>query len=73
MTSRAVAITTLWRLGWQKDSLACVVYRDGGGLQMCVESPTGTIISEPFDLEPRMLARTRALRAALVRRGWQDI
>ena len=66
-------VTTLWRLGWQNDSLACVIYRDGRELQMRVESPTGTILSETFELGPRMMARTRALRAALVRRGWTEI
>lgn len=66
-------LTTLWRLGWQDDALACVVYKDGEGLQLRLESAAGTIISERFDLEPRMMARTKALRAALVRRGWQEI
>ena len=66
-------VTTLWRLSWQNDSLACVVYREADGMELRLESPRGTILSEPFRIEPRLLARTKALRAALVRRGWQDV
>ena len=39
---------------------------------MRVESPTAVILSEAFELQPRSFARTRALRASLKRRGWQD-
>jgi hypothetical protein len=66
-------ITTLWRLAWQNDSVACVIYRDHAGLQLRLESPTATIVNEPFEMQPRMLARSQALRASLKRRGWQDV
>ena len=66
-------VATLWRLAWNGDALACVVYRDNGGLQLRLESPSATIMSEPFDMQPRALARTQALRASLKRRGWQDV
>jgi len=65
-------IATLWELAWNDDRLTCAVYRQDGGLQLRLESPTTTILSEPFDLQPRMLARSRALRNSLKRRGWRD-
>ena len=66
-------VTTLWRLAWNDDSLACVVYRNADGLQLRLESPTATILKEAFDMQPRMLARTRTLRDSLRRRGWRDV
>lgn len=30
------------------------------------------IVEEPFDLEPRAVARAHALREALKRRGWKE-
>jgi hypothetical protein len=38
-----------------------------------VESESAVMISERFDLRPRMLARAQALRQALKRRGWQEV
>jgi hypothetical protein len=53
--------------------LACCVYRDGIGLlQLRVESPTALIVCEPFELQPRAVARAHALRESLKRRGWID-
>ena len=74
MTDRADvrAVATLWQLAWNDDRLFCSVYRNGDGLQLRVESATTVIISEPFDMQPRLLARAKALRAGLKRRGWQD-
>jgi hypothetical protein len=65
-------IATLWELAWKDDRLTCAVYRRDGVLQLRVESATATILSEPFDLQPRMLARSQALRNSLKRRGWHD-
>jgi hypothetical protein len=65
-------IATLWELAWDDDRLTCAVYRRGGQLQLRVESETATIVSERFDLQPRMLARSQALRNSLKRRGWHD-
>ena len=41
-------VATLWRLEWNNERLLCAVYRGDGGLQLCVESPTGIIASERF-------------------------
>jgi hypothetical protein len=68
--SRPVA--TLWQLAWEDDRLSCVVYRSDAGLQLRLESPTAVILSQPFDLQPRALARMQALRDSLRRRGWRD-
>jgi hypothetical protein len=65
-------VATLWQLALATDRLFCTVYRGEGGLQLRVESPTAVILSEPFDLQPRMMARTQALRESLKRRGWQE-
>ncbi len=66
-------MATLWELTWNDDHLTCAVYRRDGQLQLRVESKTATIISERFDLQPRMLARSQALRNSLKRRGWHDL
>ena len=70
-------VTTLWRLAWDGNELACVVYRESSGLRLAVESSSATssatILSEPFDLQPRALARTEALRSSLLRRGWREL
>ena len=66
-------VATLWQLALAKDRLFCTVYRNEEGLQLRLESATAGIMSEPFDLQPRMLARTQALRDSLKRRGWQDV
>jgi hypothetical protein len=65
-------VATLWQLYLKNDRLACVVYREDAGLQLSVESPTAVIVCEPFDLQPRALARAKALRTSLLRRGWND-
>jgi len=49
------------------------VYRGAGGLQLSVESPSGIIASERFALRPRAVARVRALRDSLLRRGWREL
>lgn len=65
-------VATLWRLAWNDDRLSCAVYRAHGGLEMRLETGTHTILIEPFELRPRVLARMQALRRSLKRRGWQD-
>jgi hypothetical protein len=54
------------------DQLACQVYRDGERFELRLESSSTVILAEPFELLPRMMARTQALRASLKRRGWRD-
>ena len=66
-------VATLWRLEWNNERLLCAVYRGVGGLQLCVESPSGIIASEHFALRPRAVARMRALRDSLLRRGWREL
>jgi hypothetical protein len=53
--------------------LSCAVYRGRDGLEMRLETGTQTILTEPCDMRPRMLARMQALRRSLKRRGWQDL
>lgn len=69
-TSNPVA--TLWRLAWNDDRLSCAVYRRRDKLEMRLETGGRTILTEPFEIRPRMLARMQALRRSLKRRGWQD-
>ncbi len=67
-------LATLWRLAWNGDRLACIVYRHSDGrLQLRVEVAEAIIVDERFELRPRMLARARALREALKRRGWEEV
>jgi hypothetical protein len=66
-------VATLWQLAMNDDRLVCTVYRCHDGLQLRVESATTVIVSEPFELQPRTLARSQALRASLKRRGWQEL
>jgi hypothetical protein len=66
-------IATLWQVGWDDLQISCVVYRQGERLTLAVESDDGVIVSEPFEMQPRALARVHALRDALVRRGWTEI
>jgi hypothetical protein len=66
-------VATLWRLACETGEVSCVVYRDDAGMELRVESPAGTILSEPFDLQPKAMARTQALRASLIRRGWREL
>ncbi len=63
-------VATLWQLAWRNQQLSCVVYRDGDALRLTVDSPTAVIVTEPFEMQPRALARAQALRDALLRRGW---
>ena len=65
-------VTTLWNLMFQGNRLSCAVYHGPTGMELRLESPTGTIFREPFDMQPRSLARTKTLRESLQRRGWQD-
>ena len=65
-------ISTLWNLTFNNQHLRCVVYRNVNGLELRLESPAGVILSEPFEMEPRAMARTRALRESLKRRGWEE-
>ena len=65
-------LATLWTLTWDESFLACVVYRTANGLRLRIESSDAIILSEGFDLQPRELARARALRDALKRRGWRE-
>ena len=65
-------VATLWQLAWDTDRLVCAIYRDGDNLELRLESARSVILSEPFELQPRMLARTQALRESLKRRGWHD-
>ena len=63
----------LWQLAFNGDRIQCAVYRARQGLEMRLETATQTILREPFELRPRMLARTHALRCSLKRRGWEDV
>ena len=65
-------VATLWHLTWHDTRVSCVIYRGRDGLQLRVESPDALIHAEPFNLQPKMLARAEALRASLRRRGWRD-
>lgn len=69
----AVRVATLWEMSWEQDRVSCVVYRRAQGLRLEIESPAGTILSEPFELRPGTVARSQALRRSLQRRGWQDL
>lgn len=66
-------VATLWQMGLNGDRVRCTVYRNQAGLQLRVESPTAVIVSEPFELQPRIFARSQALRDSLRRRGWKDL
>jgi hypothetical protein len=67
-----VPLAVLWRLQLNDSRIMCRVYRDGAGLRLCVESPTAVIVQEPFEIEPRAVARARLLCETLKRRGWLD-
>ena len=71
--SDASPVATLWRLALDDDRLSCTVYRHGDGFELRLETSAAVILAERFDLQPRMLARTEALRASLTRRGWREI
>lgn len=65
-------VATLWELAWNDERLSCVVCRGTDGLRLRIESPTTVIVSEHFTMQPRAVARVRALRDALRRRGWDN-
>lgn len=65
-------VARLWDLSWNGDRLSCTVYRAGKGLEMRLETGARTILVEPFELRPRVLARMDALKRSLKRRGWQE-
>jgi hypothetical protein len=67
-------VATLWQLAWNGDRLSCAVYRSrrGDALEMRLESQNKTILAEPFELRPRVIARMDALKRSLKRRGWRD-
>jgi hypothetical protein len=66
-------VATLWSLAWNDDRVTCAVYRVDDELQLRLESPTATILKERFELQPRMLARSKALHTSLKRRGWREV
>ena len=66
-------VSTLWNLTFNEQQISCVVYRGVNGLELRLQSPTAVILSQPFEMEPRALAKTRALRDSLKRRGWEEI
>lgn len=65
-------VSTLWNLTFNEQRVRCVIYRGANGMELRLECAAGVILSEPFDMEPRTLARTRALRESLKRRGWRE-
>ena len=65
-------VAKLWQLRWKDDSVSCTIYRHGKDLELRLESPTALILAEPFELQPRMLARTQSLRESLKQRGWKE-
>ena len=65
-------VSTLWNLTFNEQRVRCVVYRSAGGMELRLESPTGVILKERFEMAPRALARMKALRQALKRRGWRE-
>jgi len=69
---RETPVAVLWELDWDDTRLSCAVYRHRDGFQLRVTSPTAVIVAEQFQLQPRALARARALRDELARRGWRN-
>jgi hypothetical protein len=65
-------VARLWQLRWNGDSVSCTIYRQGQDFELRLESPTAVILAEPFELQPRMLARTQSLRESLKQRGWKE-
>ena len=72
-SASAAPIAVLWRMALNDDRVSCVVYRRERGLLLQVESAAAAILTEPFELQPRMLARSQALRRSLQRRGWREV
>ena len=71
-TPREGRVATLWHLSFNDDRVSCAVYHGAAGMELRVESAAGIILTEPFDMQPRAFARTKALRESLKRRGWKD-
>jgi len=69
---REERVATLWNLMFEGNRLSCAVYHGPTGMELRLESAAGTIFREPFDMQPRSLARTKTLRESLRRRGWKD-
>lgn len=67
-----VPVAVLWEVEWNGTSLRCAVFRHAKGLEMRVESAAAIVVSEPFGLQPRAVARATALHRELTRRGWRD-
>ena len=65
-------VATLWKLRFENSILRCVVYHGDSGMELRLESSKSTILVEPFDMHPRSLSRTKALRESLKRRGWRE-
>jgi len=65
-------VATLWSLTWKRTLVSCVVYQGVDGMQLRLESGRGILFTEPFDMQPRNFARTKALRESLKRRGWKE-
>ena len=63
-------MTTLWNLIFHEARVSCVVYHGDQGMELRLESAEGVILTEPFNMQPRAFARTKALRESLMRRGW---
>ena len=68
--ARPVRIATLWNLFFEDQRVSCAVYQRAEGLELRLESASRVILAEPFKMQPRALARTKALRDSLKRRGW---
>ena len=64
-------VATLWQLAWNKDQLSCAIYRARQGLELRIETGGKTLLTEPFELGPRMISRSEALKRSLKRRGWR--
>lgn len=81
-TPRDERVATLWHLTWIDPAAAagdtacervsCAVYQGERGMELRIETAMRVILAEPFDMQPRSMARTRALRESLKRRGWRE-
>jgi hypothetical protein len=69
---RGRRVSTLWNLIFDDNRVSCVVYHGAKGMELRLESGAGTILTEPFDMQPRSLSRSKALRDSLKRRGWKE-
>ena len=67
-----IPIAVLWDVECNDHRLACRIYRQDSSMQLRIESPTAVVVAESFEMQPRALARARAVHAGLTRRGWRD-